>query len=150
MYAGQVADNNAKVAGQNADYAKKAGAQEAINERMEGAARGARIANTQAASGVDVGSGASRRVRRSQQIVNEHDVETILHNADLSAYGYTTQQTGFKDQAAQSRAAGFWGAGSTLLEGASSVTGSWRPTPAGGSAGNSWTAARERVGYAGA
>lgn len=127
QYSAQVARNNKIVSDNNATYAKQAGAEEAIHERLEGAQRMGHIKSAQAGSGVDVASKSFKRVVASQQALDEADVETILHNADLTAYGYTTQGKNFESQAKQDEAAGWWGAAGSLAEGASSVASNWKP-----------------------
>lgn len=121
MYAGQVSKNNAIVAKQNADYVEKAGQVEAEVQSMKGAAKSARIKSVQSASGVDVNTGSAAAVQASQRGANAFDIETIVHNADLSAYGYRTQAKNFEDQATQDEVGGFLNAGSTLIGSASSI-----------------------------
>lgn len=122
-FAGQVADNNAVVAKQNADYAIEAGTVDAGTQSMKGAAKSARIKTATAANGVDVNSGSAAAVEASQKGVNALDIDTILHNADLTAYGYTTQQKDFEAQADQDRTGGVLSAVGDVLGGIGSLAG---------------------------
>lgn len=98
-YQATVARNNAIIAGQNADYAERAGQVQAATQSMKGAATGGRIKVQQAASGVDVNSGSSAAVQGGQREVSKLDTETVLNNADLQAYGYRANATNFQAQA---------------------------------------------------
>lgn len=129
LYAGQVSKNNAVVAGQNATYAEEAGSVDANAQSMKGAARSAQIKTAQAASGVDVNSGSAADVQASQRGSDALDIETILHNADLSAYGYRTQQQNFETQATQDEVGGLLKGTSSLIESAPSLSFKWGATP---------------------
>src|SRR5262245_10005795 len=91
MYAAEVARNNSIIAGQRADYATKAGQTQATATSLKGAAQLRRIKVAQAASGIDVNAGSAVDVQASQREVNKLDTETVLHNAELQAYGYRAQ-----------------------------------------------------------
>lgn len=129
LYAGQVASNNATIAGQNAEYAKEAGQVGAANQSMKGAAKSARIKTSFAANGIDVNSGSASEVEASQAGENALDVDTVLHNADLRAYGYTTQQQNFEEEATQDRVGGILGATGSLLSKAPSLNFKWGQVP---------------------
>jgi hypothetical protein len=60
--------------------------------------------------------------------VNKLDVDTVLNNAELQAYGYTTQASSFKAQAAQDQTAGVIGGLSGALDAAKSVNWNWGST----------------------
>ncbi len=144
-YQGQVGRNNAIIATQNADYARAAGSEQAAISSMKGAAKGAAIKTSQAANGIDVNTGSAVDVQASQRMTDQLDAETVLNNAELQAYGYTTQATNFQAQAQQDETAGFYGAASGLLGSASSIGGRWNqpaaPTVRSGSgsgSGMSW------------
>ena len=74
------------------------------------------------------------------------DVDTILHNANLEAYGYSIEADNLKNEANLSRVMGVVGGAGDLLTGASGVK-----LPGGGSSGapkiGSWSNARQRVGF---
>lgn len=140
-YQAAVANNNATIAQQNAEYAMKAGYAQAENQSRKGAANLGRIKTAQAASGVDVNSGSALDVQEGQRETNQLDTETVLNNAQLHAYGYRTQATNFeaeskldtmKGEAAQT--ASYFKAGGDLLSSASSIGGKWT-----GSGGGSFT-----------
>lgn len=146
FYQGQVAENNSIIAQQRADYAKQAGSQTASIAAMKAAAEGADIKVAQAANGVDVNTGSAHEVQTSHRIASELDVDTILHNANLEAYGYTVQADQLKDEANLSRTMGVIGAAGDLLTGASGVQ--WPGSTGGGATPiGSWGRARQRVGF---
>jgi hypothetical protein len=97
-YNAQVASNNATIATQNAAYATSAGQTQAATKSLQGAAAGGRIKAAQAASGIDVNSGSAVNVQQSQRETSKLDTETVLNNAELKAYGYRSNATGFQAQ----------------------------------------------------
>lgn len=121
LFNSEVAKNNAIVAGQNADYARASGAQQADVASMKGAAKVARIKTGQAAGNIDVNTGSAVDVQAGQREVNKLDVDTIINNAELQAYGYTVQQNNFEAQSDQAIASAVWGATGDLLSSASSM-----------------------------
>lgn len=98
-YQAAVARNNAIIANQNADYAEQAGYAQADATARRGAATGAKIKTAQAANNVDVNTGSAKRVQVGQAETSELNTETVLNNAELTAYGYRSQATGFTAQA---------------------------------------------------
>lgn len=98
-YQAQVATNNATIAGQNADYAIASGLQKSQTQSLRGAAQGGRIKASQAANGVDVNSGSALDVQVGAAEASQLDTETVLNNAELAAYGYRSQQTGYEAEA---------------------------------------------------
>lgn len=143
----QVAANNAKAAEQNADYAIKAGTEKATVESLKGAEVMGGIKASQAASGIDVNTGSAVDVQRSQREKDQLDTETTLNNAQLQAYGYRTQATGFTAQseldkatAEQAPIGADIGAAGGLLGSASSIGFKW----SGGSSSSSPTYAQDR------
>lgn len=95
-YNAQVSRNNATIANQNADYAVAAGQESAATESRKNAATSGKIKATQAASGIDVNTGSAKDVQVSQRETGQLDSETVLNNAELQAYGYRSQATGFE------------------------------------------------------
>lgn len=138
-YQAQVAQNNATIARQNAAYSIQAGQAQAEKSSLRGAANLASIRATQAAGGVDVNSGSAVEVQASQRQVNKLDTDTTMNNAQLQAYGYRSQETGYEAQAKLDRSsagnaiigAGFE-AGGTLLGNASSLSFKWGDKTGGG------------------
>ena len=124
-FSGEVARNNAIIAKQNADYARTAGAEQAAIASRKGAAQGAAIKSGLAANGVDVNTGSAADVEAGARETSKLDTETVINNAELQAYGYTTQATNFQAQAAQDQAGAVWGAAGSLLSNASGIGGKW-------------------------
>lgn len=131
-YQAQVNRNNAIIAEDNAEYAIKAGQQKAATESMKGAAALGAVKAAQAASGVNVNTGSNVDVQRSEREKSKLDVETVIHNAELRAYGYRSQAANFEAQAAlneaegaQAEKAGYIKGLGTVLSGAGSAAGAW-------------------------
>ncbi len=131
-YRAAIARNNAQIAEQRAQSAEKAGLVRSQNQSLKGAAQLARVKAGQAASGVDVNTGSAVDVQASEREANVLDAETVLHNANLEAYGYRTQGKNYEAQAnldeaqgEQSRWAGTVGAAGSLLSNASSLGLKW-------------------------
>ena len=128
-YQSQVAANNATIAGENAQYAKAAGEAQVTQSELKTAATIGAIKTNQAASGLDVNSGSNEDVQSSAKELGELDALTIRNSAAKQAYGYQVQSTSFTQQSQLSSAqsqqdltAGMFGAGSSILGGASSAT----------------------------
>src|SRR5262249_52986349 len=115
MFQAQVARNNAKIAGQNAEYARESGQAQAALGTRKGAAEVAKIKTAIAANNIDVNSGSAVDVIAGETEANKLDAETVLHNSDLQAYGYTTQAESFKAQAKEDETSGWLNAASDLL-----------------------------------
>ena len=131
-YQAQVAENNALIERQNADYAMKAGEAQTEKSSLRGAANLAAIKASQAANGVDVNTGSNLDVQESARETNKLDTLTTLNNAQLQAYGYRTQATAFESQAQLDKSAansdligGFLGVGGSLLGNASGLNFKW-------------------------
>jgi len=128
-YQSQVAANNAIIAGENAQYAKAAGEVQVTASELKTAATIGAIKTNQAASGLDVNSGSNEDVQSSAKELGELDALTVRNNAARQAYGYQVQSTSFTQQSQLSSAqseqdltAGMFGAGSSILGGATSAT----------------------------
>ena len=131
-YSAQVAQNNAKIARDNAAYAEQAGNVAATTQGLKGAAIAGKIKAGQAAAGVDVNTGSAKEVQAGQREVSQLDTETVLNNADLSAYGYRTAATSDTAQAEldtataeQAPIAADLSAGGGLLSSLSGVGSKW-------------------------
>lgn len=138
-YQAAVAQNNAIIARQNAEYATQAGQAEAEKSSMRGAANLASIKTGQAASGINVNTGSAVDVQESAREVNKLDTDTTLNNAALKAYGYRTQATGFEAETKLDKSAatsdligGGLGAAGSLLGDASSLSFKWGGGSSGG------------------
>lgn len=131
-YQAAVAENNKIISEQNAESAIEAGGAKAATTSMKGAAEGGHIKARQAASGVDVNTGSNVEVQEGQREAALLDTETVLHNADLQAYGYRSQAKNFEAEAQldrsgadQAETAGYLKAGGGLLSSASSLGFKW-------------------------
>jgi hypothetical protein len=98
-YQAQVARNNATIAGYNATEAEQAGGAQAEAVSLQGAQTGAKIKTAQAANNIDVNTGSAVKVQQSEREVSQLNTETVLNNANLSAYGYRNQARAFTEQA---------------------------------------------------
>lgn len=85
---GAIAQRDAIIAEQNAEYATAVGSRRASDISMRNAARGARIKATQAANGIDVNTGSAVDVQVSDREMGILDAETAMANATAEAYGY--------------------------------------------------------------
>lgn len=140
LYGSAVASNNAKIADYNAQYVKKAAGVEATDRSLKGAQQIGAIKTGYGVHDIDIGSGSAQNVIASQKATTDVDIERILHNADLSAYGYSTQKQNFENEAGFDMLQGITGAASTLAEKAPTLNWKW-----GGGGKNSWTQARAGV-----
>lgn len=88
MYQAGVADINAQIARENANYSRQVGEVEAEKTGMQqGYVRGVARA-TQSGRGVDIGGGSAKETIDSQTRVNQYDQQIIRSNAARRAYGY--------------------------------------------------------------
>jgi hypothetical protein len=131
-YQAQVADMNAKIAQQNASRAIQAGQAKVYAEGQKNAAQSGQIKAALAANGVDVNSGSALATEVGQRETGELDTQTAMNNAELEAYGYKTQASGFQAQAnldtaeaEEAPVAGVLNAGGGLLANASSISNKW-------------------------
>jgi hypothetical protein len=140
-YNAKVASNNAIIANQNAEYAVTAGVTKAGNVSEQNAAEVGQIKTALAANNVDIGSKSAVDVVAGQREKGELDAQTALNNAELSAYGYRSQATGFeaqagleKQEAEQAPEGADIGAAGGLLQSASSLGFKWNNGLGGSSA----------------
>ena len=94
-YQAAIAQNNATIAQQNATYATEAGAAKTQQAGLQGAEQMGAVKTALAANNVDVNTGSALDVEtgtREKSALNEY---TIANNAELQAYGYRTQATGY-------------------------------------------------------
>lgn len=134
-YQAQVAKNNQVIAEQSREYALEAGQAQAHTTALKGRAIGGKIKAMQAASGVDVNTGSPVDVQESQREQSQLDVETVLNNAQLSAYGYRVKGDNYaseatlKEKAADdAETAGYVKAAGGLLSSAGSLGFKWQGT----------------------
>lgn len=131
-YKAQVAANNAIIAQRNADAATSAGGVAAQQNDLKTKNLVGQQTVAQASNGLDVGSGTNVNVRQTAVDLGHLDTLTILNNAAKNSAGFKAQGMNFTaesqlDTAAGENAqtAGYIGAGTSLLGGASSVSGKW-------------------------
>lgn len=131
-YQAQVAANNAKIAGENANMDLQAGETAVVNRGLKTRAQvGAQIAG-QSASGVDVNSGSFVGARKATSEIGALDALTIRSDTAKKVFADQTQQSNFTAQSQldsaeseqESSLAPVVGAGS-LLSSASTVGGSY-------------------------
>ncbi len=129
-YQAKIAENNAKIAQQNAVYAAHAGEAKAQQESLRSAARNAAIKGAIAANGVDVNTGSAVDVQSSSAAMGSLSTENVMREGQMKSYGYRTEAQNYKDQAglykqqaSASLAGGLFKGFSSLLSGASSLTG---------------------------
>lgn len=123
-YNAKVAANNAAIATQNANYAGAEGEQNlAATAAKTRAQIGATLAE-QGASGVDINSGSSVKVRESEAKLGMLDALNIRSQAVRQAYGFQNQSDSYvaesgleKSKAKSNQIGGYLNAGSTVLGG---------------------------------
>ncbi len=138
-YQAKVAENNAQIAKQNATYALQAGEAKTEQAGLKAAEEGGAVKTALAANNVDVNTGSAKDVEASTREKGVLNEETTANDAELKAYGYQTQATGFEAQAgldnataAEAPIGAAIGATGSLLSGASSVGFKWTGFGAGG------------------
>lgn len=129
---GQIAANNATIAGWQAEDALARGAREAGRQRLKtrqlkGTQRAALAAN-----GVDLGVGSALNILTDTDYFGEIDANTITDNAAKEAWAIRAQAAGFQSEASllRSRAdmeSPMLAAGTSLLTSAGKVAGNWYP-----------------------
>lgn len=127
-YNASIENMNAALSSQNTVIAEQAGQAQTGMQGQKTRATVGSIAASQAASGIEVGSGSALDVRFSARELGELDALTIRSNAAREAYGYRNQAVSHESQgtlsgfeAKNARIAGEVNAAATLLGGASSA-----------------------------
>lgn len=131
-YKAAVASNNAIIAKRNADAATAAGGVAAQNNDLKTKNLVGTQLVTQAANGLDVGSGTNVNVRQSAEELGHLDTLTILNNAAKNSAGFKAQGMNFEAESAldtasatNAKTAGDINVATSLLGGASSVSSKW-------------------------
>lgn len=129
QYQAGVARINETIARQNAAWERQAGEAQALEEGLKGRQVSGRIVTAQSGSGFDVRSGTNVKVQQSQSEINQYDQNVIRANAAHRAYSYEVEAVGKEAEAradeyasSYARTAGYIGAVSSILGGASSVS----------------------------
>lgn len=105
-YQAGVAQINAQIDKQNADYALNQGEQQAIQYGMKEREQFGQIRASQGASNIDVNSGSAARVQSSDRAVGAIDTTQIRSNAAKVAYDYDVKSTMDLNQATLDTMAG--------------------------------------------
>lgn len=131
-YQAGMAQMNAKIAKQNADYAINVGEHQAENYGLQAGQRMGQIKSAQGASGLDVNSGSAQQVQKGQATITNMDLTQIRSNAAKTAYNFDVQSVQDQQQAqlyrmagAQSITASQYNAAASILGSASSVSNEW-------------------------
>lgn len=131
-YQAQVAANNSKIAGENANMDLQSGETAELNRGLKTRAQvGAQLAG-QSGSGVDVNSGSFVGARRATSEIGSLDALTIRSDTAKKVFADQTQQSNFEAQSGldtqestQAADAAPIAAAGSLLSGASSVGGNF-------------------------
>lgn len=131
-YQAQVAQNSAKIAGQNANMDLQAGETAVVNRGLKTRAQvGATLAG-QSGSGVDVNSGSFVKARAAESEIGALDALTIRSDTAKKVYADESQQSNFQassgllqSESEQADAAAPIAAAGSLLSSASSVGGNY-------------------------
>lgn len=131
-YQSQVAQINATIDKQNAEYASNQGEIQAQQYGEKASQQRGQIIAAQGASGLQVGTGSNAAVVASQKALTSLDLTQIRSNAAKTAYDYTTKSTFDTNQAtldtiagANAAKAGDIGAASSILGTVGSVSSKW-------------------------
>lgn len=125
QYNAQVARNNQTIANQNASIALQQGQQQEENKRIQTGEMLGAIEAGEAASGVNPNEGSALNVRTSAAENGELDALSIRYNSNLQARNSAYAAQMYGSQAQLDTAQGEWGAMSSILGGASSVSNKW-------------------------
>ena len=127
-YNAQVARNNATIAQQNAVYSTQAGYASAEDEGLKASEQLGQVGAGLAANNV-TNTGSATRVLQGTREIGALDQAQTMQNAELQAYGYRTQATGYKATAGLESAEAQYApigadisAGGSLLSGLSNVS----------------------------
>ena len=131
-----VADQNAKIAGRQAEVAAQNGAEEERQMRRRGAATIGTQKTAFAASGIDSGAGSAVDVINDTSAQNELDALAIRKNAANQVWNNQAEQTNYVNQASAARSAAKnanssakMSAFGTLLTGASALQSKYGKAP---------------------
>jgi hypothetical protein len=131
-YQAGVAQFNAQIAQQNAQYEINLGEIQAQQAGLQQGQQMGRIIAGQGASGLDVNSGSAKQVQQSQIGLNRTAQTSIRSSAAKQAYNYEVEGAQFSAQAVadtqagkNARTAGMLGVTTSLLGAASSVSSEW-------------------------
>lgn len=131
-YESGVAAVNAKIARQNAEYSREIGEFKAEQSGMKTRQVVGKTIATQGASGFRVGEGSAGDVVASERMLGESEQNVIRSDAAKAAYGHEVEALNYDAQSQMYKTAGkasviegFFGAGESILGGASGVSSKW-------------------------
>lgn len=131
-YQAQVARNNQIISEQNAQYAISAAEAKAQAEDLKQRALLGSIEAAQGASGIAFDSPSLEQIRESQAQVGRLSTRTVYNEGQLVALGQKQRASQYGSDAeltsarsSSARTAGYIGAGTSLLSGASSFSDKW-------------------------
>lgn len=119
----RAAEANARMARLAAEDARRRGATQAGQARMQGSQVVAQQRAVFGVSGVDSGTGTAARLAAVTQAAAEVDAQTLRNNATRQAYGLEQQSSEMQRQGSAAQTAGYWGAAGSLLGGAGQIAG---------------------------
>jgi hypothetical protein len=117
-YQKKVADQNARIAEDEAALALQRGAIAKGVERMKGAQEIGAARAAQGTSGIDMTSGSALDVISDAAMLNELDAQTIGNNAAREAWGYQVEATNARAAGRLAQTQARFAAASTLIGGA--------------------------------
>jgi hypothetical protein len=121
----QQADFAAKIASGNASAALLAGQEAESASKMKYGGLEAKQIVAQAANGVQVREGSAAKTVASTEAISSMDAALIHYNAAREAYGENMQAMVDKKAGAGALAKGIFGAGTSFLSGAQSLSDKW-------------------------
>jgi len=131
-YQGQLADINAEYADRAARDALDRGEFDALAHGRKVAQLRGKQTRDMAANGLELGYGTPLDIATDTDVLAAEDNSRIFANAMRESEGYRINAQGYRNEGAGARAAGanartasYINAGSTLLDGASSLAGTW-------------------------
>lgn len=135
-YQAKVAEMNADIAKDNASRAiERSQVQEQEQDDQTRAMLGAQEA-AQSASGLDINSESSRRIRKASRILGRKDVLNVRQDAEIEKYNYLVEAENQSSAAKMARIggvgsllSGFIGAGGSLVGRSSSTASPFTPRP---------------------
>lgn len=122
-YQAGVAQLNAKIAKQNADYTREAGGTAALQSGLKTGQQVAQQKVAQSASGIDVNTGSASKVRADTLELGQQDQATIRTNYAKKAYGYEVEAATKQAEAGADLVAGSEAKKASNINVASSILG---------------------------
>jgi hypothetical protein len=127
----------AQLAEEGANATRLAGNVEEGNLKAQYTRRIAEQTTAYAANGIDVASPVVGRVHDATQLAGDLDAAVLHYNAAREAYGLDTEAALYRKAAKNAKTTGFLNAATSLLSGASSLSGKWGAFQQSGALGSS-------------